>query len=84
MKCKDCKYCKMGHRANIKFAGGGYGSYGRGVFFCEYPEVYKLPLKAFGNRAPRFISFGTCERETVVQIKTSPRWCPLRKRWVMP
>lgn len=79
MKCRECEYCKMQRRANIKFAGHGHGGYGRGEFYCEHPESHNLPLKSFGIKAPRFIDFGTCEKDTVVQIKTSPRWCPLRR-----
>lgn len=79
MKCKECEHCKMTSRANIKFAGGGYGGYGRGEFFCEHPDVGKMHPRDFGNRAPGFIGFGTMEKESVVQIKTSPRWCPLRR-----
>ena len=76
MKCKECEHCKMRSRANVKYA--GYGTYGRGEFWCEHPDAAKLPLRAFGNSAPKFIGFGTVEKDSKLQMKTSPRWCPLR------
>lgn len=77
MKCKECEYCKMRGRANVKYS--GYGIYGRGEFWCEHPDTTKLPPRAFGRSAPSFIGFGTREKDSKPQIKTSPRWCPLRK-----
>lgn len=77
-RCKECKYCKMQARANVLYSGIGR-AYGRGYFFCEHPETSKLPHGAFGNSAPGFIGFGTTDRESKLTVKTSPRWCPLRK-----
>lgn len=73
---RDC--CKMTTRANAKFS--GYAIYGRGMFFCENPETKKMPRKVFGNRMERFIGFGTPEKESKLTAKTSPRWCPRRKK----
>lgn len=73
-KCKECEHCKMLSRAN---AVAGY-IYGRGEFWCRNPETDKLPLKIFGSKAPGFIGFGTPEKESKIQVKTSPRWCPIR------
>ncbi len=77
MKCKECEHCKMRGRANVKYSGNGM--YGRGEFWCENPDTVKIPLNGFGNSAPGFIGFGTMEKDSKLQIKTSPRWCPLRK-----
>lgn len=63
---------------SLKFT-GGYG-YGRGYFFCENQETKRLPREAFGNQMPSFIGFGTPEYETKLTVKTSPRWCPRRKK----
>ena len=77
MNCRECEYCKMRSRADVTLAGNGI--YGRGEFRCEHPETGKIPVKVFGNRMPGFIGFGTMDRRSVVQIKTHPRWCPLKK-----
>lgn len=69
---------KLRNRAESKFT-GGYG-YGRGYFFCENQETKRLPREAFGNQMPSFIGFGTPEYETKLTVKTSPRWCPRRKK----
>lgn len=71
-----CVYCKMTSRANNLYA-GRYG-YGRGIFYCQHSKVKELPLSAFGNKAPGFIAFGTTEKDSVVQVKTHPRWCPAK------
>lgn len=77
-KCSECEHCRMLGRANSIYASIGH-LYGRGEFWCENPEIHRLPLEAFGNRAPGFINFGTPERVSAIKIKTSPRWCPRRK-----
>lgn len=77
-KCKECEHCKMLARAKSLYAGSGY-FYGRGEFFCEHPETNKLPQNAFGRKMKGFIGFGTPERVSILQTKTSPRWCPKRK-----
>ena len=51
-----------------------------GYFFCENQETKRLPREAFGNQMPSFIGFGTPEYETKLTVKTSPRWCPRRKK----
>lgn len=77
-RCKECQYCKLIGRGENKFS-STYG-YGRGHFFCENPETEKLPIKAFGNSSPRFVGYGTEEYNTKLMVKTSPRWCPRRKK----
>lgn len=77
-RCKECQHCELRNRAESKFA-GGYG-YGRGYFFCENQETKRLPREAFGNQMPSFIGFGTPEYDTKLTVKTSPRWCPRRKK----
>lgn len=77
-RCKECQHCELRNRAESKFT-GGYG-YGRGYFFCENQETKRLPREAFGNQMPSFIGFGTPEYDTKLTVKTSPRWCPRRKK----
>lgn len=77
-RCKECRHCELRNRAESKFT-GGYG-YGRGYFFCENQETKRLPREAFGNQMPSFIGFGTPEYDTKLTMKTSPRWCPRRKK----
>lgn len=43
-------------------------------------ETKRLPREAFGNQMPSFIGFGTPEYDTKLTVKTSPRWCPRRKK----
>lgn len=76
--CKECQHCELNGRADSKFAGGCRA--GRGFFFCENPETKKLPREAFGNKMPGFVGFGTPEYDTKLTTKTSPRWCPRRKK----
>lgn len=77
-RCKECQHCELRNRAESKFT-GGYG-YGRGYFFCENQETKRLPREAFRNQMPSFIGFGTPEYDTKLTVKTSPRWCPRRKK----
>lgn len=77
-RCKECQHCELRNRAEDKFA-SGYG-YGRGYFFCENQETKRLPREAFGNQMPSFIGFGTPEYDTKLTVKTSPKWCPRRKK----
>lgn len=79
VRCKDCEYCKMPYRADAKYAGINH-DYGRGEFYCKNPETDKLPLEAFGYKPPGFIGFGTSEKDTKLQVKSSPRWCPKRRK----
>ena len=78
-RCKECQHCKLKGRAESKFSGTYTGS-GRGYFYCENPEAKKLPREAFGNQMPEFVGFGTPEYNTKLTTKTSPKWCPRRKK----
>lgn len=79
VRCKDCEYCEMLCQANTLYSGSGR-LYGRGEFYCTNPETGKLPNEAFGSKMREFIGYGTPERESKLQVKTSPRWCPKRKK----
>ena len=70
MKCKECKFCKAICRSQSQCFEPG-----RKHYYCEYPGVKTPP-----NRTEGFIDFGSNTLESPINIKTSPRWCPLRNR----
>lgn len=49
-------------------------SIGRKHYYCTNPMA-KTP----DNRTTGFIAFGENSYESPIQIKTSPRWCPMRE-----
>lgn len=46
-------------------------------YWCEHPEIEKMPSKNFGNSARGFIGFGTNTLTSPLALKTHPRWCPM-------
>lgn len=73
MKCKNCEYCKqIGRTEWQRF------SLGRKEYFCENPEVYKLKDEK-GRSIYNFIGYGDTTLESPLQLKSSKRWCPLKK-----
>jgi hypothetical protein len=73
MKCKECKYCEQIGRSesqNFKL--------GRKQYFCENPEVYNLKDE-HGRLIYNFIGYGDSTIESPLQLKTSKKWCPLKK-----
>lgn len=71
MICKDCEHCKC--RAPSAY---GYKS----AFYCNHPDQQYIEDFYKKNRVRnefRFISMGIC---SVPDIKSSPRWCPLKKK----
>ena len=74
MKCKDCEYCKqIGRTESQRF------SLGRKEYFCENPEVYKFKDEK-GRPIFNFIGYGDTTLESPLQLKSSKRWCPLKKK----
>lgn len=75
---RTCRYMELMRRAqmtanNLNKAGP------RGGCMCKHPKAQEIFKKLF-PRSPRmagFIGF-TAPGEYLPQIKTSPRWCPLR------
>lgn len=76
MICKTCQYCKAVGQAET--TGNNRHGFPREKYYCTHPEIKHVPRKAFGNRAEAFIAFSTSS-EPSVNIKTSPRWCLLKK-----
>lgn len=73
--CKYCQHCKNAGRQQTQRM-----RLGRKTYYCEHEEAYKLPIKAFGNKAQRFICFGNYNTlESEPEIKTTPRWCPMKE-----
>lgn len=73
-KCRSCSYCKQIGRQN-----SNRDTYGRKRYWCEHSLINLLDDKVFGNKSPGFICFGENNIKSPLTIKTSPRWCPLRK-----
>lgn len=72
IRCKDCEYCKV----------IGYGSIAtRNSCFCEHPD-YAYISNYFDehrmSKMPAFLGF-TKPYSKEVPVKTSPKWCPLKK-----
>ena len=45
---------------------------------CEHPDVFKMRDK-HGYPLNNFIGFGDTSYESPLQLKSSKRWCPLKK-----
>ena len=73
MKCKECKYCEqIGRSESQNF------NLGRKQYFCENPEIYNLKDE-HGRQIYNFIGYGDSTIESPLQLKTSKKWCPLKK-----
>lgn len=70
MKCKECQFCKVRGRSQSQCYEPG-----RNHYYCINSEV-----KESRTRATGFIGFGTNTYESPLQLKTSPRWCPLKNK----
>lgn len=71
MRCKDCKYCKLSRSVTST----RYG------FSCEHPDysyIFDYFQKKRMHKMPGFLVFGKPYSEEV-PVKTSPKWCPLKK-----
>lgn len=69
--CKHCEHCNYVGRSQTQCY-----RVGRKYYYCSNPKAKTLPLKAFGNKAPCFIGFGTSTYESPLAMKTAPKWCP--------
>lgn len=74
IRCKDCNFCK--NTGINKSTANSVTGYSRKKYMCSNPKARELPESAFGNSMPCFIGFGDCSRESPIQIKTAPKWCP--------
>jgi hypothetical protein len=73
MKCKECKFCEVHGRSESQ-----RGKIGRKHYYCDQPEVHKLK-DSHGLPQNNFVGFGTNTDLSPLQLKTRPRWCPLKK-----
>jgi len=74
MICVNCEYCFVRSRSEMQC-----GEWGRKHYHCKNPETKKLKDKN-GYQLLGFIGFGTSSYESPLTVKTSPRWCPLKKK----
>lgn len=72
MKCSECKWCVVIYRSN-----GNRWSWGRKRYFCKHPEVSEPDRRS--NHMKAFIAFGINSAESPIDIRTAPRWCPLKQ-----
>ena len=68
-RCSICMYCENMGRSQVQSRNAG-----RKHYYCTNPSA-QTP----SNRAKGFIAFGENTYGSHIQIKTSPRWCPLRE-----
>lgn len=79
--CKTCYYMRLISRSKITRNNTNLKG-PRGKCHCIHPKA----IETFEKVCPRsrrmagFIGF-TAPGENVPQIKTSPKWCPLRLNW---
>lgn len=72
IKCKDCKHCKM--------IGGGFSS-NRNYYYCEHPDYEYISNYFDKHRMIKMTAFLGFSKpfSKEIPIKTSPKWCPLKK-----
>ena len=72
MNCADCKYAEIGYRSS---------ALGRAPVYCQHQNQEYIIEYCHNNRVgkmPGFICY-TKRGTNELTIKTSPRWCPLKK-----
>lgn len=77
--CKQCKYMQVTGYAKRTANNLGRGAHPRGYCMCEHPKSRYMFCKMFprSRRLAGFIGF-TSMNDNKPQIKTAPRWCPLK------
>ncbi len=77
IRCIDCPLMEISGYARITAA--NYSKRPRGNCFCKHPDAERVFKEYCPNspRMPCFISF-TQTDSGKPDIKTSPRWCPLK------
>lgn len=71
-KCKECSYCEK--------RGTLFGV--RRLFYCVHPDQKSIANYFRDHRMTKaigFLCYGEKDDRDLPAIKTSPRWCPLRK-----
>lgn len=72
IRCADCSYCNEFRKIGNN----------RSEFRCKHPEqdyIIDYFLKHRMSKSPGFLGFGKAWSHSV-PVKTSPAWCPLKKR----
>ena len=77
-KCQTCYFMNLISRAKITSNNSHLGG-PRGDCMCRHPDAVDI-FKRVCPRSPRMAGFigYTAPGGNVPQIKTSPKWCPLR------
>ena len=77
-----CGKCPHMHMAGRAYCNRNNSGNPRGNCWCEHPDALEIfrEMCPRNTRAPGFIGFTKMGGDKP-QIKTSPRWCPLRLHW---
>lgn len=77
MKCSECRYMEL---SGYCLSNGNNNSNPRGHCYCTHPKAEETFARVCPKspRMPGFIGY-TAMGGTLPQIKTAPRWCPLRE-----
>lgn len=78
-KCRECQYMCVTGYANVTANNRYRGKHPRGYCMCEHPKGRYMFCKMFprSHRLAGFIGFTSMDDEKP-QIKTCPKWCPLK------
>ncbi|EOU1153731.1 hypothetical protein C4D51_01225 [Clostridium perfringens] len=71
--CKHCLYCEQIGRQNST-----WGSIGRKRYYCKHEGVSNIRDK-HGFVIDGFVGFGENNLKSPLVLKTSPRWCPIKR-----
>lgn len=71
-QCKYCSSCKCKGRSRAQ----GIEAFGRNHYYCIHPDRNKGENRKFHD----FIGYGDNTRESQLQLKTHPKWCPLEAK----
>lgn len=78
-RCANCGHINFGPCATVRGKNQGLGAHPCRPCYCGHPKAVETFYKVC-PRSPRFPGFiaYTSKNDRLPQIKTSPRWCPLR------
>lgn len=77
--CRFCNFCKIEKTAQVT-KNNQHGS-PRSFFYCNHPDLVKIPKVEFGYRYPGYIGANTSEPGSQLTIKTHPKWCPIEYKF---
>ena len=78
--CRHCSYSVAYGRCESY----SMFSHGRKMYHCENPhleDLYDIKPEIFPKVKMRgFLAFGDTSLDSPIQMKTAPRWCPLKHK----